>query len=154
MRRGFTLLELIVVIIIIGVLATLGFTQYGTMVERARGAEAKQILGDIRKLAQAFRLQNGALDGSAGGAAIAGVDVNIGASGCIECIPPDCNQTSHYFGYGIAATGANTIVFTATRCGVNTGKNPGSVANTGQTITLTSNFLTGVDTWGGTGPWR
>jgi len=27
--RGFTLLELVVVIIILGVLATLGFTQYG-----------------------------------------------------------------------------------------------------------------------------
>ena len=32
MKRGFTLLELVVVILIVGVLATLGFTQYGRMV--------------------------------------------------------------------------------------------------------------------------
>jgi prepilin-type N-terminal cleavage/methylation domain-containing protein len=40
-KKGFTLLELIVVIVIIGVLATLGLTQYASMVERGRSAEAK-----------------------------------------------------------------------------------------------------------------
>ena len=61
--RSFTLLELIIVIIIIGILAVLGFTQYGRMVERSRGAEAKAILGDIRKLAYAYRMEHGNLGG-------------------------------------------------------------------------------------------
>ena len=39
--RGFTLLELIMVIIIIGILATLGFAQYGAMIEKSRGGEAR-----------------------------------------------------------------------------------------------------------------
>lgn len=50
MKKGFTLLELIIVIIIIGILATLGLTQYARMVERGRGAEARQLLGNILDL--------------------------------------------------------------------------------------------------------
>jgi len=40
-RKGFTLLELIVVIIILGILASLGFSQYIKMVEKGRSAEAR-----------------------------------------------------------------------------------------------------------------
>ncbi|MBU0504178.1 MAG: prepilin-type N-terminal cleavage/methylation domain-containing protein, partial [Candidatus Omnitrophica bacterium] len=48
MKRGFTLLELMIVIIIVGVLATLGITQYQTAIERARGAEARQVISQLR----------------------------------------------------------------------------------------------------------
>ena len=46
--KGFTLLELIIVIIIVGVLATLGFTQYGAMIEKSRGGEARQTISTLR----------------------------------------------------------------------------------------------------------
>lgn len=45
---GFTLLELIVVIIIIGVLASMAYPKYITMIERARAVEAIQILSYLR----------------------------------------------------------------------------------------------------------
>lgn len=89
-KEAFTLLELIIVIIILGVLVTLGFTQYIRMVEKARGAEAKQILGDIRKLAIAYCLANGAITG------ISNRDLNIGTGS--DMIPSTCNNT-HYFSY-------------------------------------------------------
>jgi len=50
MKKGFTLLELIIVIIIVGILATLGFVQYASVIERGRFAEARANLGTLRQL--------------------------------------------------------------------------------------------------------
>jgi len=44
-RIGFTLVELIIVIIIVGVLAAVGISQYSLTVEKSRLAEAKIHLG-------------------------------------------------------------------------------------------------------------
>jgi prepilin-type N-terminal cleavage/methylation domain-containing protein len=141
MRKGFTLLELIVVIIILGVLATLGFTQYSQMIEKARGAEAKSILGDIRKMAAAYRLEYGNLSG------ISGAD--LGMQNADGYIPTGC-RASHYFSYCISASDP-TINITATRCTAG-GKPPQTNAN--GTVVLSSNLDTGVDAWSGTGAWH
>ncbi len=138
MKRGFTLLELLIVIIILGVLATLGFTQYGRMIERSRGAEARTICGDIRKFAAGYRLENGVLTG------FLPTNANIGTAG--DMIPSACAGT-HYFTYTTAVSDP-TLTITATRCSVG-GKNP--PAATGTTLILTSNLSTGTDTWTGTG---
>ncbi len=89
-NKAFTLLELVVVIVILGVLATLGFTQYGRMVERSRWAEAKMILGDMRKLAFVYWLANGTLTG------ITNSNLNVGTAA--DQIPSAC-RSSHYFYY-------------------------------------------------------
>jgi prepilin-type N-terminal cleavage/methylation domain-containing protein len=138
-RRGFTLLELIVVIVIIGVLATLGLTQYGRMVERARGAEARAILGDIRKLATAYRLQYGTVTG------FASTDANIGTG--VDNIPSACAGT-HYFSYSSGTPADPTITITATRCTTG-GRTPQGL--TAGTLILTTNITSGVDAWSGTG---
>ncbi len=119
-NRGFTLLELIVVVIIIGVLATLGFTQYTRLVERGRTAEAKMILGQIRTAQEAYNQEYGEYGD------IANISVEA---------PGNCTGTTHYFSY--AGSGDTA---TATRCGTGTGKTPGSAAQ----YKITLNYTSGV----------
>jgi len=57
MKRGFTLLELIIVLIILGVLSTLGITQYGAMRERALGREAVAQLKMIQAAEEVLYLE-------------------------------------------------------------------------------------------------
>jgi len=58
-EHGFTLIELIVVIIIVGILAAVGISQYSKTVEKSRLAEAKVRIGTMRQLAYEYYLNNG-----------------------------------------------------------------------------------------------
>jgi prepilin-type N-terminal cleavage/methylation domain-containing protein len=129
MKKGFTLLELIIVIVILGVMATLATTQYSRMVEKSRGAEARTALGAIRTNEAAMRLQNGSCSSVA---ADAGISTDF---------PSACTGT-HYFSYGLTAASGNTFTAVATRC-TTSGKSPTGSGS----ITLTTDFGTGSDAW-------
>ena len=129
MKKGFTLLELIVVIIIIGILATLGFTQYTKVIEKGRTAEAKAILGQIRTAQEVYKQENAAYTTT-----MANLAIDLTENATAACV-----DTNHYFNYSVAT--ANKAI--ATRC-TSAGKTP-NVA-TSYTIDLT--YSTGV--WGGT----
>ena len=51
LKKGFTLIEIIIVIVIIGVLATLALPRITGQIEAARGAEAMNMFGAIRRAA-------------------------------------------------------------------------------------------------------
>jgi prepilin-type N-terminal cleavage/methylation domain-containing protein len=139
MKKGFTLLELVLVIIILGILATLALNQYGKMIERSRAAEAKAILGDLRKYAVGYYMEYGTLT------AIQPTNLYLGST--MDWIPTNC-RTSHYFTYSFSTGSVSSITSTATRC-TSDGKYPqGTQA---WTLILRSDLSADTDTWAGTG---
>ncbi|TAN59422.1 prepilin-type N-terminal cleavage/methylation domain-containing protein [bacterium] len=102
--KGFTLIEIIVVMIIVGILATLGLTQYARMAEKGRTAEAKSILGTIRSAQNAKQLETGSYSDMA----------NLSVS-----VPAAC-QADYYFSYNTSATDGSA---SASRC-TSGGKQP------------------------------
>jgi len=58
-RKGITLIELLVVIVIIGILATVAIPVYTGYMQRARRADAKTALEQVRASQEMWRAENG-----------------------------------------------------------------------------------------------
>jgi type II secretion system protein G len=123
--RGFTLVELIIVIIIIGILAAVAIPKYMNAVERAKIGKAKTGLGMITKAEKMYVAENSSFstDTANGGALDKYVEMT------------DMNADADW-GYVIAGT---TAAFTATAT-----KKAG-MPHAGETVTLTN-----LGAWSGT----
>jgi prepilin-type N-terminal cleavage/methylation domain-containing protein len=144
MKKGFTLLELIVVMIIVGILATLGITQYQTVIEKSRGAEARQVLGVLRSVCAGFWMQ----DSNTNSCSNANLGISTNATIETGRIPGTSCWGTNYFRYGVGVAGSgNTVTLRAIRCTTG-GKNP--PASTGGNLDLTINYGSGSDVWSST----
>ncbi len=130
-KRGFTLLELSITILIVGILSAVGLIQFNKMVEKNRTAEAKRILGNIRVAELSYFLNNNTYTSSMDSLA--------------QSSPTSCTNT-HYFSYSISAATADDFTAVATRCTAG-GKFPDAPAGAGYTITVDA-----IGTLGGTEP--
>lgn len=153
MKRGFTLLEMLVVIIIIGILASLGTGQYSKTVEKSRGAEAKRILGYMRELAADYFVDH---DGNLTGLnnAYFGIGNNPGdipGEAVRTNFPTAPCQTTHYFKYEFnnLPIGSDQAFLNAMRC-TSGGKSPNMPPRNpwSYLLWLNCNFTTNKCTWG------
>jgi type IV pilus assembly protein PilE len=111
-RKGFTLLELIVVIIIVGVLATLGFVQYANVIEKGRRAEAAANLSSMRSIALIWNQEGqpaSSYPDTTNLNALLGTTANPFPTGTTGT----CANANYYFQYSMDGT---TGTGTATRC--------------------------------------
>ncbi len=123
-QKGFTMIELMVVVVIVGVLAAIAIPLYGSYIKNARITEATARIGEVITASKAWALENPNATGDPMWPAAAGGIVDLGAS--------------DNFTYAITAGGganATTSPYTITATGAAGGKLAGvTVAVTVQSI--------------------
>lgn len=102
MQKGFTLVEIMIVVAIIGILASIAIPSYTDYVKRARASGATGALADMRIKMEQYFQDNRTYDGG-------------------PCTPATGTDTS-YFAFGCSSPGtATTYTLTATGSGVMAG---------------------------------
>ncbi|MCD4779380.1 MAG: prepilin-type N-terminal cleavage/methylation domain-containing protein [Candidatus Omnitrophica bacterium] len=115
-KSGFTLLEIIIVIIIVGVLASLALPRFFSTVEFSRSTEALSASSSIRQSLERCYLGN---NGNYVGCTLAAIDL----------ADPGGSPGAH-FAYAIAGQSATGYTITATRNAINGGDGTSAITLT------------------------
>lgn len=103
MQKGFTLIELMIVVVVIAILAAIAYPSYREYVIRSRRVEAQSLLNDAAARQERFRSQNG------------GYATNAASLGL-----PSLSSTNGFYVLSLEAATATTYKLRATRQGAQT----------------------------------
>ncbi len=109
-HTGFTLAELLMVVVILGILSAVALPRFAPQKEKAYASEAVGMLSAIRQLEEAYRLENGTYCDPNGGANPCGA---AGADGWSD-LGMTVSPNNLFWNYTVVA-GAATFTATATR---------------------------------------
>ena len=118
-RKGFTLIELIVVVVVIGILATIAVPQYLKATERAKGGKGKVAIALIAQGEKQYRTE---MDNYV---AVSAKAANAGLGNYIDLTGVDIDSD---WNYAVANITTTTFTITGTKVGG---------PNAGETLTLT-----------------
>lgn len=108
-KTGFTLIEALIVVIILGVLASISLPLYQKTVEKSFGDEARVVLQTIYTAQKMYRLDSNTYNSS--------LDPAVSGSLVEQDYLEDPNAGSPKFSYSITAADATTFTAQATRSG-------------------------------------
>ena len=107
--RAFTILELVIVVIIVGVLATIALARFFRLIETSRGTEALTFLRNIRFAEERCRIMsssNNSCECTIGNAVGTNLDWNL-----LALDDPAASPNSH-FSYNVSSCGAINYYYT------------------------------------------
>ena len=129
-QQGFTLIELMITVAIVGILASIAYPSYQDSVMKSRRADVKGVLlGLANAMERRFTETNSYCDaGGAGGADSCGAGTNDTGTPSIYTIPP---ETANFYTVTISVATASTYTLRATPTGAQAGNGILEITQTG-----------------------
>ena len=131
--RGFTLVELLIVVAIIGILAAIVYPSYQDSVRKSRRADAKAVMAEAAQFMERFYTENFCYSNRRTAAGCAGAAVALPVA--LQASPKE--GTLKFYNITLTGLGATTFTLNAAPAGVQSSDVCG-------TLTLTNTGLRGV----------
>jgi prepilin-type N-terminal cleavage/methylation domain-containing protein len=120
-KKGFTIIELLIVIVVIGILAAIGFVAYGNVTKSARDSDRQADASAISKKAEEYYASNGVYPQWADLQAMDGIDTKTttspsgnvwqdGGTTISSCTNVPNTKANDHYCYAVDANGAQMSV--------------------------------------------